>query len=585
MSDKPNTPSQNDVGKTKMGAVATLRKEFSPASKQPVTPVVESAPQNKTSSKDSFLNKINDYLKERFCTEQEVIGVEIQPDTIRFCQAKNDGASWAIEKLASINVLNNYQQESLKKNKKVYSKALKDLFEQNKVTNKTVALAIPASIAIIKTVSLPLMTRENLDRATRIPSFWQNLVQISNNLAEYSIYYRIIKENPATKEMDVLFIAAKHEDIKTYVEISKDAGLEPCIVDVGCFSVNNISKMKSQSIADLEVYMKVGRDENYLQVLEHEKPYIYDVFVSDNEKSYLHEFLENQVFQQRFVSQLKHIISKHEDKQKVKIEKIKVISSEANIDKFINAVNAKLEGIEVALIDLLDNIKLPEELVKNEEFQKTKAAYAISTGLSTRNLDIFANDKNKNVSETVNLLPGGADIISSLKAKFYSKIAVWGSAAACMLFLLIFGLVSIGKHAANSVETSKFNETSKVYQEKQRIFSEISAKSGTLNKLVKIKDSLKPNQQQIISAFTEISSTIPEGVWIEQILIDKEEKIIISGRSFEERGVITFSKSFDESQTLENISISSLKSTVLENGSIVKEFIISGKFKGVGNGS
>jgi Tfp pilus assembly PilM family ATPase/Tfp pilus assembly protein PilN len=557
----------------------------SAAPEQPSITTANSVPQEKPNKKSSYLAKANEYLKARFCTEQEVIGVEIQPDMIRFCQAKQGIDGWKIEKLASINVLNNYQYENLKKNKKVYSKALKDLFEQNKVANKSVALAIPASIAIIKTISLPLMTRENLERATRIPSFWQNLVQISSNLAEYSIYYRIVKESPVTKEMDVLFIAAKHEDLKTYIDISRDAGLEPCVIDVGCFSINNISKLRAETISDLQVYMKVGRDENYLQVLESGKPYIYDIFVSDNEKSYLNEFLENQIFQQRFISQLKHIISKHEDKQKVKIDKISVISSEANIDKFINAVNVKLEGIVISAINLLDNIKLPEELINNQEFQSTKSSYAVSTGLSTRNLNIFADDNAKDVSETVNLLPGGKDIILGLKAKFYSKIALWGTVFASMVFILLFGVVSIGKHASVSAETAKFNELNKVYQEKQKAFNEISTKSGTFNKLIKIKDSLKPNQQQTISGFAEISAAIPEGVWVEEISIDNESKITITGRSFEEKGIIAFSKSFDESKTLENISISSLKSTVLDNGSLVKEFVISGKFKDGANGS
>jgi len=579
MSDKPQT-SRNIMDGSLSGMSRGLsqmkaKKTIQPAGNVP-TPEVPATPNNKP----NYIDKLNTYLKKRFLTEHEVTGVEIQPDTIRICQAKRYGTEWKILKLASINVLNNYNYENIKKNRKLYSKALEDIFEQNKVANRNIALSIPASMAIIKTVTLPLMTKENLDRATRIPSFWQSLVQISANMAEYSIYYRIVRENSQTKEMDVLFIAARNDDLKIYTEIAKEAGLVPCVIDVGCYSINNLSKLKEDTNTPLQVFMKVGRDENYLQILEEGRPYIYDIFVSDNEKNYLNEFIENQTFQQRFISQLKHIISKHEDTKKVKIEKISVISSESNIDKFITAINPKLEGIAIKTINLMDNIKLPDELINNEEFQKTTSSYAVCVGLATRNLEIFADENKKNVSETINLLPGGADIIFGLRAKFYSKILFWGTLISCCGFIVLFSLFSLGRYSAVRSDTIKFNEQHKIYTEKQSVFNSITAESGVLNKLVRIKESLHPNQQKILSAYSEISAAIPEGVWIEEIRLQEKGRITISGRSFEEQGIISFSKKFDNSEILENVSITSLRSVALENNSMVKEFIISGRIVG-----
>ncbi len=563
-----------------MGAVAKfVRPEPTTVASVQNNTSTESATETKSKNKSSFLNKTNEYLKQKFCSEQEVVGVEIQPDIIRICQAKESEDGWKIEKLASVSVLNNYQQDSLKKNKKLYSGALKDLFEKNKITNKSVALAIPASIAIIKTVSLPLMTRENLERATKIASFWQNLLQISDNLVDYSIYYKIVKELPATKEMDVLFIASKKEELKTYIEIAKEAGLEPCVIDVGCFSVNNISKLKADNAVSSNIFIKVGRDENYLQVLEDGKPYIYDIFVSDNEKNYLNEFLENATFQQRFISQLKHLISKHEDKQKVKIEKIGVISSEQNIDKFINAISQKMDNITISISDFFDKVKLPEAILAQEEFQKNKSSYAVAAGLSTRNLDIFADENSKNISELVNLMPDAKATIGNLKGKFYSKILTWGATLFCVISLLIYGLISIGRYHHVYQETIKFNELNDKYKSYQATFNDINSQSAVLNKLVKIKESINANQQSIISAYSEIAGAIPEGVWLEDISVDKVGKILITGRSFEERNIISFSKSFDESKNLENISISSMKATALENGSVIREFSITGNIK------
>ncbi len=584
MSDKPLNSSVVATTTPQTGPAAKPIRESGPGA-GPAAPAPQQQKQESESVKQGFLDKMNERLKEKFCTEQEVVGIEIQPDTIRFCQAREEKTGWKIIKIGSASVLNNYQHENIRKNKKLYSKTLKELFEKHKVSNKSIALAIPASITIIKTISLPLMTRENLERATKIPSFWQNLVQISENIAEYSIYYRIVKESPATKEMDVLFIAAKHEDIKAYNEIAKEAGLEICVIDVGCFSINNVAKLKKEAVSELQVYLKVSRDENYLQILEQGKPYIYDIFVSDNEKSYLNEFIENPTFQQRFVSQLKHIISKHEDAKKVKIEKIDVISSEANIDSFIAAINPKLDNVAIAPINLLENIQMPQEIANSQEFLNTRSSYAVAIGLATRHLDIFADENKMNVSETVNLLPNGADKIKGLKAKFYSKIAVWGTVISCIALVLLYAVFSVSRHASVAAETARYNEQNRLYQDQLNIFNQLTAQSGVLNRVVRIKESIPANQDVIIAALTEISSSIPEGVWIEEMAINNVGRVTITGRSFEERGIISFSKSFENSTSLEDIAIASLRSTVLENGSLVKEFIITGRLKGVNYGT
>lgn len=527
------------------------------------------------------LVKLNTYLKENFCTETEVVGVEIQPEFIRVCQAREVKGKWQILKLSGQQVLNTSNQDALTKNKKIYVKALKDIFENNKIQNRNVAIAIPASVAIIKTISLPLMSKENLDRATRIPSFWQNLVQLSENISEYLIYYRIIKENPATKEMDVLFVACKNQDLQVYSSIAEEAGLKVVVADVGCFSINNLSKLKETQEASQKVFLKIGKDENYLQVIEQGKPAIYDIFVPENEKSYLNEYLDHQTFIQRFISQVKHIIARHEEKSPEKIKEIEVISSEQNVGKFIETISDKFDNIKVKLSDLFDAIELPEKLKHDPEIIANKSAWAIATGLATRKLNIFSNENDKNVSETVNLLPNSENMVADLKARFYSKILLSILVLFSVGFMVLYSVFSYSHYRTSIVEITEFNRINKEYQKKQKLFNDINNVSAGLNKLIKIKDSLNLNQRINLSAMQEISGKIPEGVWLEEINIFDDGKIMVYGKGYEEQPVINFSKELDKSETMLGMYISNIKSVSLENGGNIKEFSIQGSLNGI----
>lgn len=534
---------------------------------------------NNEDTQQTLSQRIHTYIKDKFCTETEVIGVEIQPDMIRICQAVQDNitSKWKISKISSTQVLNTYNYESLSKNKHLYVKALKESFKDNKITNKNIAISIPASMAIIKVVSLPLMTPQNLEKATRIESFWKNLVQLSGDLKDYSMFYRVIEEHKASKEMDVLFVACKNDDLNLYRNIAEEAGMNVVVADIGCFSINNLSKLKEDKSNETEVYLKIGKDENYLQVLEENKPYIYDIFVPENEKAYLNEYLEHQTFQQRFTAQVKHILTKHEDNFQSNISKIHIISDEKQISQFTKSLDNNLDKISVTEADLFKNIKLRKSIRDNDEFNENRSAWAVSAGLATRNIQIFDNDDKKSISETTNLLPEADLIKEKLKSDFYSKVIIGSVALLSVLFVLTFGIYSYGKYKNNIIKITEFNRLNKQYSEKQKLFDEINNASGSLNKLVKLRKNLPSNQAIIIQSFEEISRNIPEGIWLEKIKINKKHELEISGKSFGERNIIKFSKTFENSGNISDINIGSMKTVTAESGRLIKEFIINGK--------
>lgn|GEM_PF-4373937 len=539
---------------------------------QPVTEHISSdIPKERQSIKD-LIEKVKAYIKERYCTEHQVVGIEIQPDIIRVAEAREINGKWKIEKLVSKNVLNSFNFDSFRKNPKLYSDALIEVFSKNKIQNRNVALAIPASLAITKTISLPLMGKDSLDKATKIPSFWQNLVQISENLSDYSIYYKITKEITAKKEMEVLFVAVKKLDLDIYKQIVLSANLNLVVIDVGCFPIINLSKLKEDKNIANEAILKIGKDENYLEIMEDGKPYIYDIFVPENEKSYLGEYFEHQTFQVRFASQLKHIISKHEDKFKNKIREVNVISSEKNISKLISGLSDKIVEIKIIQTNLFEKLDVDEKLF--DGITEDRSAFAITSGLATRKIEIFADESKKQISDAINLLPNAEGIKSDLRAAFYSKVTLGAIVALCSLIVTFYSLFSAGQYSSNYKEISEFNNLSRQYSEKNKLYKELTENGAHLNRLVKFSAEIPANQALIISTLKQVSSNIPDGVWLEKIKIDKN-LLIIEGRAFEENNIIEFTKAFEGSDVVENLIITNMKSTPLENGGMIKDFVMN----------
>ena len=72
---------------------------------------------------------------------------------------------------------------------------LKIALQRSKISTTNAAIAIPVTSAIIRVVTAPLMTNEELGTAIASDSLWENLVQLTDNLNDYSIFHQVINRN------------------------------------------------------------------------------------------------------------------------------------------------------------------------------------------------------------------------------------------------------------------------------------------------------------------------------------------------------------------------------------------------------
>ena len=94
-----------------------------------------------------------------------------------------------------------------------YGEELQVALQRSKITTSNAAIAIPVTSAIIRVVTAPLMSDEELKKAIDTDSLWENLVQLTDNLADYSIFHQVINKDTTGNTMDILFVASKLSDL------------------------------------------------------------------------------------------------------------------------------------------------------------------------------------------------------------------------------------------------------------------------------------------------------------------------------------------------------------------------------------
>jgi type IV pilus assembly protein PilM len=124
--------------------------------------------------------------------------------------------------------------------------AIQEAVETAGVKTKNVATAVSGHSVIVKKISLPAMTRDELEESIR----WEAEQYIPFDINEVNLDFQILEGGDAEGQMDVLLVAAKKELIDDYVSVISEAGLNPAVVDVAAFAVSNAFEQTYETGSD-----------------------------------------------------------------------------------------------------------------------------------------------------------------------------------------------------------------------------------------------------------------------------------------------------------------------------------------------
>jgi type IV pilus assembly protein PilM len=116
--------------------------------------------------------------------------------------------------------------------------ALQELMSELKVKSKEVAIGVSGHSVIIKKIQMPRMSQEELEESIQ----WEAEQYIPFDVKDVNIDTQILDSggNDATGQMDVLLVAAKKDMINDYTTVVSESGLQPVVVDVDAFAVQNM---------------------------------------------------------------------------------------------------------------------------------------------------------------------------------------------------------------------------------------------------------------------------------------------------------------------------------------------------------
>ena len=520
--------------------------------------------------KDSFSNlkKIfGEKISKANVANEEIAGIDISENSIKVAQlSKSKDDNWILEKI-SLRLLDKTKlADGILASKDYVAEELKLTMANAKIATNNVAISIPVTSAIIRVVTSPLMTDDELQKAIETDSLWENLVQLTDDLNDYSVFHQIISRNPKANTMEILFVASKLSDVNSYSSIVKKAGLNPVIMDVKCFTLKNAfdNTLKIENKIN-NALLEIGTEDNYLIIVHDNIPIITDIFLRTNEKEALANYStgvqssENDATNviRRYSLQLKQALGDYEGKYGTKINNIKVISNLNNIEELIPAFKKNLLTTGLQVFDPLNEISIPEYNKEKTNLRNT-SIYTSVLGLAYRKLDVFGYYKFVTAVKNINLLPNREALKRQSKMKFLSGFAMKGlvgGIAALYLFLMGFSIFQINM---NKGKLENFDQIEAEFNKINSQNIKLTKQVNDMQKALRLGSLVNSNQVISYRALAQITRSVPQRVQFTTLNFNGKDQVIISGVAFSDQDIINFISNLNNKDLVDQASLQAM---------------------------
>ncbi len=172
--------------------------------------------------------------------KKNIVGIDIGSKHIKAVQLKDVRGSYHLERLGLTTLEPELIVDGSILDSSRVVEAIKGLIANADIRTKDAAISLSGhSSVIIKRVSIPQMSEDELSESIK----FEAEQYIPFDIEDVNLDFQIL--GPADKEhlMDVMIVAAKKDKINEYVTVAREAGLNPVIVDVDAFALENMYEL------------------------------------------------------------------------------------------------------------------------------------------------------------------------------------------------------------------------------------------------------------------------------------------------------------------------------------------------------
>jgi type IV pilus assembly protein PilM len=200
-----------------------------------------------------------------FSKKYHLTGLDIGSGTLKAAEVVEGKKGRLLKQFAIQDLPPGVIEDGIIRDRDTASGALRELFRANDLKEKNVAISIGGYSVIVKKINVQNMTEDDLQDTIQLEAEQY----IPFDISDVNLDFQILGENPHNaNQMEVLLVAAKKEMIEDYVNLVQLAGLNPCVIDVDAFALQNIFEICYEPAEESVALIDIGASKTSLNILK-----------------------------------------------------------------------------------------------------------------------------------------------------------------------------------------------------------------------------------------------------------------------------------------------------------------------------
>ena len=163
------------------------------------------------------------------------IGLDIGSSSIKAVQLKKSKRGWQLQAFGMEPLTPQTIVDGTIMDQGAVVDSIRSLWQRLRLKRKDVAIAIAGHSVIIKKIYVPPMNSAEL--AEQVPYEAEHHIPFARD--DVQIDYEVVAGQTPSGQMELLLVAAKKEVVADYMQVVRDASLNPLVVDVAAFTAQN----------------------------------------------------------------------------------------------------------------------------------------------------------------------------------------------------------------------------------------------------------------------------------------------------------------------------------------------------------
>lgn len=200
-----------------------------------------------------------------FGKKTHLIGLDIGSKTFKVASVEETKKGHNLKEFGMTDIPSGVIEEGSIKDPEQAADYIRQLFTMFNIKERNIALSIGGYSVIVKKINVEAMSEDELQETINIEAEQY----IPFDISDVNIDFQILGENENNpNQIDVLLVAAKKEIINDYVNLTQMAGLNPCIIDIDAFSLQNIYELNYETKDENIALIDIGASKTSLNILK-----------------------------------------------------------------------------------------------------------------------------------------------------------------------------------------------------------------------------------------------------------------------------------------------------------------------------